>query len=100
MLDKIEISINKNHYVIKYQGFTKKTTDKEVIHNILFKDYGNLVSYTKNGNDLFLNFQRITIVIKSIRNISKPGNDCTLYNYLSSFNNNDILSLVKRKSGF
>ena len=95
MIDKIEISINKNYYTIKYNGFSKKTTNNELINNLLNKDYGHLISYIKTGNDLILSFQRVTIIIKSIRNIKKPGNDQTLYNYLSTLNDEKLLRLVK-----
>lgn len=95
MLDKIEISINKNYYTIKYNNYLKRTTESSNICAILNKDYGPLISYTKKGNDLILNFQKITIVIKSIRNIKKAGNDLTLYDYLSSFKNSQLLKLVK-----
>ena len=95
MLNKIEISINKNYYTIKYNGFSKKTTNNELINNLLNKDYGHLINYVKTGNDLILNFQRVTIIIKSIRNIKKFGNDQTLYNYLNTLNNEKLLKLVK-----
>lgn len=100
MLDKIEISINKNYYTIKYQGFIKRTTDNQTIYKILFKDYGDLISYSKSGNDLILNFSKISIVIKSIRNINKSGNDGTLYNYLASFKNDYILKLIKKRDNY
>lgn len=95
MLDKIEISINKNYYTIKYNNYLKRTTESSNICAILNKDYGPLIKYTKKGNDLILNFQKITIVIKSIRNIKKADNDLTLYDYLSSFKNSQLLKLVK-----
>ena len=51
MLDKIEISINKNYYTIKYNNYLKRTTESSNICAILNKDYGPLISYTKKGND-------------------------------------------------
>ena len=49
------------------------------------------------GNDLVLNFERIVIVIKSIRNINKLGNDDTLFNYVASFKDETLMRLVKIK---
>ena len=97
-LDFIEIIINKNFYTIKYNGFSKKTTDSTIITNILNKDYGPLISYSKKGNDLNLKFQKMIISIKSIRNINKRGNDLALFNYLVSIDNPNILKLIKKKA--
>lgn len=97
-LDCIEISINKNFYTIRYNGFSKKTADSTIIANLLNKDYGPLISYSKKGNDLILKFQKMIISIKSIRNINKCGNDLALFNYLVSINNPNILKLVKKKA--
>lgn len=97
-LDCIEISINENFYTIRYNGFSKKTTDSTIIANLLNKDYGPLISYSKKGNDFNLKFQKMIISIKSIRNINKRGNDLALFNYLVSINNPNILKLVKKKA--
>lgn len=97
-LDILKISINKNHYTINYNGFSTKTADSNIILTLLNKNYGLLINYAKNGNDLVLKFERITVIIKSIRNICKNGNDDALYNYLNSLGNHDILKLIKARS--
>lgn len=97
MLGKIVISVNKNYYFLEINGFSRKTADSTVILDILNKNYGPLINYKKSGNDLVLNFERIVIVIKSIRNINKLGNDDTLFNYVASFKDETLMRLVKIK---
>ena len=67
MLGKIVISVNKNYYFLEINGFSRKTKDNTVI------------------------------VIKSIRNINKLGNDDTLFNYVASFKDEKLMRLVKIK---
>ena len=97
MLGKIVISVNKNYYFLEINGFSRKTADNTVILDILNKNYGHLINYKKSVNDLVLNFDRIVIVIKSIRNINKLGNDDTLFNYVASFKDETLMRLVKIK---
>ena len=92
---KIEISLKENYILINYNGFKSKTTDIKYLKSLLYKDYGRFAGKVKRGNDLFINYARATIVIKSIRNIEKFSFGYILAEYINSLEPNSSLKRTK-----
>lgn len=92
---KIEISLKENYILINYNGFKNKTTDTSYLKSLLSKDYGEIKSKVKRGNDLFINYSRATIVIKSIRNVEKFAFGYLLVDYINSLKPNSSLKRAK-----
>lgn len=82
MKEKIYINYN-NKISIKYKGITKYTNE-EGIKYILNQDYGVLDNIKKRGNDLYIDFTNIIIVILNSRNIKRFYSNSYLSFYIDS----------------
>jgi len=87
-----EKSLNYHNIIsIKYNGITR-ITNEDSIKYLLEQDYGTLVNTKKKGNNLYIEFTKVIIVILNIRNIKRYFSN----SYISYYIDNLDTKILKR----